>query len=99
MNTSTMRFKPSLELNSNYLFQYLCSENFKKQVFRIITGSAQFNFGPSHIKYFKIELPSLEEQIKISNFLSSLDKKIELVNSQIDKTKEFKKGLLQQMFV
>jgi type I restriction enzyme, S subunit len=48
----------------------------------------------------KILIPkSTEEQIKISNFINVLENKLELVNSQIEKTKEFKKGLLQQMFV
>ena len=44
-------------------------------------------------------LPSLEEQTKIANFLSSIDKKIENTKTQLEKTKEFKKALLQQMFV
>ena len=39
------------------------------------------------------------EQKKIASFLSSIDKKIEITSTQLKKTREFKKGLLQQMFV
>lgn len=53
-------------------------------------------------KYFsevKLPYPSLSEQTKIAQFLSALDEKINRVQVQTDKMVEWKKGLLQQMFV
>ena len=47
----------------------------------------------------KVFLPCIEEQTKIANFLSSIDKKIENTKNELEQTKEFKKALLQQMFV
>lgn len=64
----------------------------------LITGSGQPQI-TGDIKNHKVNLPSIEEQTKIANFLSSIDSKIEQVQKQLDSTKEFKKALLQQMFV
>ena len=47
----------------------------------------------------KIPYPHPNEQSKIDDFLSSIDTKIALVADQLEQTKAFKKGLLQQMFV
>jgi len=46
-----------------------------------------------------LNIPSIAEQEKIANFLSTLDKEINYTKKQLEKTKEFKKGLLQRMFV
>lgn len=101
MNTSTMRFKSLDEntLNLRYLKYYFQTQSFKKQVFQVMAGSAQFNFGPTHLKYFKIPIPCLDEQIKIYQMFESIDIKILNIYGEIMKVKEFKKGLLQQMFV
>ena len=49
-------------------------------------------------KSFKLPI-DFDEQRKIGSFLKLIDRKIKLVSTQIQKTKAFKKGLLQQMFV
>lgn len=47
----------------------------------------------------EIPYPHPDEQQKIADFLSSIDNKIDATQSQIDQMTQFKKGLLQQMFV
>ena len=42
---------------------------------------------------------SVYEQNKIAEFLMNLDKKIEIIDTELNAVKEFKKGLLQGMFV
>ena len=81
---------------SSYLFR---SEFLRKQIVKLAQGSTRYNMSKVQLMKVLIQLPSLDEQQKIANFLSSIDKKIELVNTQIENTKAFKKGLLQQMFV
>jgi type I restriction enzyme S subunit len=46
-----------------------------------------------------IQLPSIEEQAKIANFLTAIDDKLTTVQTQLNAMKQYKQGLLQQMFV
>jgi len=87
------------QVSTHYLYKIFNSNFFKKQVDKITFGSAQPQLTVKEIKKFKIYIPEIKEQTKIANFLSSIDKKIEFVSNQLAQTKEFKKGLLQLMFV
>lgn len=53
----------------------------------------------STIEQITLQVPSPKEQEKISTFLTQIDKRIEIISSQISGTEEWKKSLLQQMFV
>lgn len=48
---------------------------------------------------FDVLIPSKEEQIAIGNFFKELDNKIELEKQNLEKMKQFKKAMLQKMFV
>ncbi len=104
-----------IEKDNKYtLNQRICSLKQKKSInkflFYIInrnkyylsfdSGVGQTNLRKDEVLNLKLSIPSsLKEQTKIANFLSSCDKKIEFVSNQLGQTKEFKKGLLQKMFV
>lgn len=51
------------------------------------------------LKSTKFDCPTLPEQQKITNFLSSIDSKIDIENKLLQKLEEQKKFLLHQMFV
>ena len=86
-------------INKPFLKYLLASDLVFGRFSQLANQSAQANFGKQDMDKIKISYPIIDEQTKISNFLSAIDGKIELVSNQIQDTKEYKKGLLQQMFV
>ena len=98
-NVARIRVDTAL-LNPYFLLQYFNDHHFKRnEIEKYIATSSQPALSMTNIRKFKIATPSLEEQIKIANFLSAIDQKIEVVAQQIEQAKQWKKGLLQQMFV
>ena len=47
----------------------------------------------------EVPVPSIQEQEKIAEFLTAIDERIDHTTTQLNHTKQWKKGLLQQMFV
>jgi len=100
MNTSTIRFK-SLDnnrLNIRFFMYYLKTIQFKEQLSRLITGTAQLNFGPSHIKRINIPLPPLSIQQKIADVLDRASALIEKRKAQIEKLGLLVKSRFVEMF-
>ena len=71
----------------------------QKRLARKVTGSAQLGLNSKNVSSETISIPSLSEQRKIANCLSSIDDVIAKEKAELAKWQELKKGLLQQMFV
>ena len=84
-------------LNTKFLFFIL--KNIQDKIYLLQHGGAQPHIYPKDLFNFKFYYPSLPEQQKIASFLSTIDKKIELVKLRLENLKRYKKGLLQKMFV
>ena len=78
---------------------YLIRSHLKMQIAQLAQGNSVVHLYSSQLKGVRLNLPCLEEQIKIANFLSAIDQKIEVVAQQIEQAKQWKKGLLQNMFI
>jgi restriction modification system DNA specificity domain protein len=100
MNTSTIRFKVLDKniMDIRYFMYFLKSNLFKNQIRRLITGSAQLNFGPSHLKKIKIQVPELKKQQEIVRKLDKVKKIIDIRNNQIIELNELIKSQFVEMF-
>lgn len=90
-----------LDFENNIFMNYLFNEQKTLEKLKAIasgTTSVAAIYTKDLLK-INLEIPCLEEQNKIASFLSSIDQKIVVVAQQIEQAKQWKKGLLQQMFV
>lgn len=87
--------------NNHYPFIYhlVKSTSFMTQLKSTLVAGAQPNISSKDIESFIVNFPEKDEQKKIADFLSDLDAKIEATQKQLDAAREWKKGLLQKMFV
>ena len=85
----------------NYFLLILLNEGneFKRFAIQQKQGGSRTYMYFSKLVNLKLNLPSLPEQQKIASFLSAVDKSIKNVSSQVEQMRNWKKGLLQRMFV
>ena len=83
--------------NVEYVYQFLLK--YESKWSQVSQGSTFESVNSNDIKSLKILFPNLDEQNKIGNFLKNIDKRIEKEQEKLDSLNEYKKGLLQQMFV
>lgn len=80
--------------NKNFVFELLNA--FKLE--RLVFGTGQPLIKSSDIKKLKVLIPTIEEQKKIGDFFSKLDRQIELEEQKLEKLEEQKKGYMQKIF-
>lgn len=83
----------------NFLNFILTSEKGQKKIIDSAIGSTQKALTIVELNKLKYEFPSLKEQRKIAKFLNGLESKVMKEQEKLDFLNEYKKGLLQQMFV
>ncbi|MDH1313579.1 restriction endonuclease subunit S [Shewanella xiamenensis] len=86
------------QINGVFLSYYLNSAK-KREIASLSQGGSVIHLYSTHLKHLEIDIPCADEQQRIAQFLQAIDNKIAAVAEQIEQTKQFKKGLLQQMFV
>jgi len=82
----------------DFLLQLLKNESLLNKLYSLSGGTKQANLSAQHLKDLEIKFPSLPEQQKIADCLSSLDELIAAQTQKIDTLKTHKKGLMQQLF-
>ena len=100
MNTSTIRFKVLDEksLNIKYFMYYLKSQHFKGQLAREITGSAQLNYGPSHLKKMTMPLVDIKLQNDIIQKLDMVQNIIYVRQKELTMLDELIKARFVELF-
>ncbi|NQP27100.1 restriction endonuclease subunit S [Streptococcus suis] len=80
-----------------YLFSYI---NANQHYFKLQgAGSSQLNISKKAVENFVVHIPSPKEQSAIGTFFSTLDRHITLHQRKLEKLKNLKKALLNELFV
>lgn len=82
-----------------FIYSQTLTSAYDKWVKLTSQRSGQPGINAEEYSSYKLNIPCLEEQRLIANFLSDFDEAIAAAKKELEFWKELKKGLLQQMFV
>ena len=80
---------------ADYMYQYITWV--RPELERLSAGSTFSEISSVNVKRLRVTLPPLPEQQKIATILSSVDNVIEKTRAQIDKLKDLKTGMMQEL--
>ena len=93
-----IRGKKISDYNPLFFRYLLCTHNARKQTVRMGAGAQHYNIGQEGLEKICLYFPCLQEQQKISDFLSAIDNKIAAQNKIISDLKVLKKELCNKVF-
>lgn len=92
-------FSTKNNINNQFLWFWFKTQLFTQQRVRLSEGGVRDTLPFENLKQIQVWIPKISEQQKIGTFLAKLDHLIELEQQKLDKIKQVKKALLQNMFV
>jgi len=82
----------------DYIYLLLCTKEYHEAVVATAAGSTVKHTSPKRIYSIKLVVStSKEEQTAIANVLSSMDKEIETLNTKLEKYRNLKTAMMQQL--
>lgn len=86
--------------NIEHGFKRFCfwTPKFRNSLLRMSTTSANTNINQESLSKLKLALPTIEEQQKIADFLSSIDRKSSLLKEKYAVLAQYKKGMMRKLF-
>lgn len=86
-------------IDARFLIYLFSSDVYRTAVVRIAQGITRFNISKTKFKEIELAIPeNKNEQIKIAETLSAIDKQIEEYDKKMKALEQHKKGLMQQLF-
>ncbi len=99
INEHLFIIRSSNQLDQKFIFYYFLSNEGEHQIKQNVTGSAQAGLNSQFIKRIMLPKPSLSEQIQISEILSRLDLKINIIQKQNKTLEAIGQAIFKQWFV
>lgn len=84
-------------VDSHYIYQIIHLNNFVNIILDNCTGTSYPAINPKFLKTIPVIIPKKEEQAAIANVLSSMDKEIETLNTKLEKYRNLKNAMMQQL--
>jgi len=85
----------AVNIDPVYLMNLMDDYSFNQYIQKETQGGTRLSLKYNALKEFVIIVPSVDEQVAISEVLCTMDKMIELYENELDYLKEQKKGLMQ----
>lgn len=84
---------------NEYVYYAITFDEFQKKITKHASGSTFLEISAKNLKKLTIPTPSLEEQRKIADLLSTLDLQIDIKKKTVSAMRDLKRGFMQQMFI
>ncbi len=97
LGSDCVRISPNALLDSMFFVCFSKTSFYLEQIKDNTQGSTRARTSVSKLKTIKIALPQKEEQIAIANILSSMDKEIQTLNTKLEKYRNLKTAMMQQL--
>src|SRR5699024_6911157 len=90
--------RPNKKFESYFLISILNTDKKLYDISKLVSGASHKRISRKNLEKVKIIYPKIQEQQKIGDFFSKLDRQIELEEQKLEKLEEQKKGYMQKIF-
>lgn len=98
LNSFCFGYRPNVEIDPYFSAFLMRSPKVRENFYRLAQGISRFNISKQKAMEMGVEIPDPAEQQKIGSFFKALDELIAAKEEELEKLRQLKAALLEQMF-